>query len=89
MIRFARLVNTLTASPLALVLATAACIGWIVLDRSFDWLDGISALTFWMLFSLQSSQNTDTTAMQTKLDELITHLQGPRDEMAGIERRED
>lgn len=85
--RFATHISRLTGSSVAFVLATLAIVAWAILDRPFDWLDGISALTFWMLFSLQSSQNADTTAIQTKLDELITHLDGPRNEIAGIEDR--
>lgn len=48
---------------------------------------GISVITMLMLFILQNTQNRDSAALQVKLDEIITHLQGPRDEIAGIESK--
>jgi hypothetical protein len=38
-----------------------------------------------MVFILQNSQNRDSAALHVKLDEIITHLEGPRDDVAGIE----
>jgi low affinity Fe/Cu permease len=38
-----------------------------------------------MVFVLQNSQNRDSAALHVKLDEIITHLEGPRDDVAGIE----
>lgn len=48
---------------------------------------GISVVTLLMLFVLQNTQNRDSAALQVKLDELILHVKGPRDEMAGIESK--
>ena len=67
----ARRITDFTGSPLAIAAATLACVAWYLLDESFDWLDGVSALTFWMLFSLQSSQNADTAEMRSELRELV------------------
>lgn len=47
----------------------------------------ISVVTLLMLFILQNTQNRDSAALQVKLDELITHAKGPRDEVAGIESK--
>jgi low affinity Fe/Cu permease len=47
----------------------------------------ISVITMLMLFILQNTQNRDSAAVQVKLDELITHVRGPRDEIAGIESK--
>jgi low affinity Fe/Cu permease len=47
----------------------------------------ISVVTLLMLFVLQNTQNRDSAALQVKLDELITHVRGPRDEIAGIESK--
>lgn len=69
--RFARAVSSLTGSAPALVLATAACALWVAFDRAFDALDAVSALTFWMLFVLQSSQNRDTAETLAELRELV------------------
>jgi low affinity Fe/Cu permease len=46
---------------------------------------GISIATLLMVFILQNSQNRDAAALHVKLDEIITHLDGPRDDVAGIE----
>jgi low affinity Fe/Cu permease len=40
-----------------------------------------------MVFILQNSQNRDSAAFHVKLDEIITHLEGPRDDVAGIEAK--
>ena len=45
----------------------------------------ISITTLLMVFILQNSQNRDSAALHMKLDEVITHLEGPRDDLAGIE----
>jgi low affinity Fe/Cu permease len=45
----------------------------------------ISIATLLMVFILQNSQNRDSAAIHVKLDEIITHLEGPRDDVAGIE----
>jgi low affinity Fe/Cu permease len=45
----------------------------------------ISIVTLLMLFILQNTQNRDSAAIHLKLDDLITNLEGPRDEVAGVE----
>ena len=47
----------------------------------------ISVATLLMVFILQNSQNRDAAALHVKLDEVITHLAGPRDDVAGIETK--
>ena len=47
----------------------------------------ISIATLLMVFILQNTQNRDSAAIHLKLDEVITHLHGPRDEMAGVESK--
>jgi len=47
----------------------------------------ISIATLLMVFVLQNTQNRDSAALHLKLDEIITHLHGPRDELAGIETK--
>jgi low affinity Fe/Cu permease len=44
----------------------------------------ISIATLLMVFALQNTENKDSSALQVKLDEIITHLEGPRDHVAGI-----
>jgi low affinity Fe/Cu permease len=38
-----------------------------------------------MVFVLQNTQNKDSAALHLKLDEIITHLEGQRDEVAGVQ----
>jgi low affinity Fe/Cu permease len=45
----------------------------------------ISVATLLMVFVLQNTQNRDSAALHLKLDEVITHLEGPRDELGGAE----
>ncbi len=40
-----------------------------------------------MVFALQNAEHKDSTALQVKLDEIITHMEGPRDHVAGIEAK--
>lgn len=60
-----------------------------IMDYSDTWQLIINtfttAVTYLVIFVVQHTQNHDTAALHAKLDELITHLQGPRDELAGIE----
>jgi low affinity Fe/Cu permease len=48
---------------------------------------GISIATLLMVFILRNTQNRDSAALHLKLDEIITHLDGPRDDLAGIEAK--
>ena len=94
--RFASRVSDLTGSPVAFALAALLVIGWAATGPRFGWSETHSLaintvttiVTFLMVFLIQSSQNAHTEAIQLKLDELITHLDGPRDEVAGIERED-
>ena len=67
-----------------LVAALLVVIGLVVfgVDRTNI---AISVATLLMVFILQNSQNRDSAALHVKLDEVITHLEGPRDDVAGIE----
>jgi low affinity Fe/Cu permease len=71
----------------AVVIAAAL----VVVGLAFFGLDdtniAISIATLLMVFILQNSQNRDSAALHVKLDEIITHLEGPRDDVAGIEAK--
>ena len=47
----------------------------------------ISVVTLLMVFVLQNTQNRDSAALHLKLDEIITHLEGARDELSGVESK--
>jgi low affinity Fe/Cu permease len=44
----------------------------------------ISIATLLMVYALRNTDRRDLSALQVKLDEVITHLEGPRDHVAGI-----
>ncbi len=78
----------------AFVAACALIVGWAVagpfLGFSELWQLTVNTattiVTFLMVFVLQHTQNRDTEAVHAKLDALILNLEGPPDELAGIER---
>ena len=86
--RFASAVTHAAGHWVALIAATVVVVAWWATDRTFDWLDAVSAVTLWMMFSLQHAQNRDTKAMQVKLDELLRALPEADDDLRGIERGE-
>ena len=45
----------------------------------------ISILTLLMVYALQNTENRHLSALHVKLDEIIIHLEGPRDDVAGIQ----
>ena len=84
--------------PAAVAGAFAAVVVWLlglphfgIQDSNYQLLinTGTTIVTFVMVFCVQHTQNKDAAAMQLKLDELIRHLDGARDAMAGIERDAD
>lgn len=71
--------------------AVVVAAGLVVIGLAFFGIDdtniAISIATLLMVFILQNSQNRDSAAFHIKLDEIITHLEGPRDDVAGIEAK--
>ena len=83
-----------TGHALAFALATAACLVWALTGPMFGYGDtwqlvintGTTVLTFLMVFVLQHSQNRDAIAIQAKLDELIFHTKGARNDLVEAEQ---
>jgi low affinity Fe/Cu permease len=74
-------------SPWALIIvALLVVIGLLVFGVDKTNI-AISIGTLLMVFILQNSQNRDAAALHLKLDEVITHLEGPRDDVAGVESK--
>src|SRR5688572_23383934 len=67
-----------------LVATVLVLVGWAILGVATTNI-GISIATLLMVVVLQNTQNRDSAAIHLKLDEIITSLEGPRDEVAGIE----
>jgi low affinity Fe/Cu permease len=83
----ASLLSKWMGTPWALFLAALLVVIGLVafgVDRTNI---AISIATLLMVFILQNSQNRDAAALHVKLDEVITHLEGPRDDVAGIETK--
>ena len=85
---FSTFSNTLAlwvGSHWAFVVATVlVLVGWAFLGIATTNI-GISIGTLLVVVVLQNTQNRDSAAIHLKLDEIITSLEGPRDEVAGIE----
>ena len=65
----------------ALVVAGLATAGIVVTTLA------ISIATLLMVYALRNTDRRDLSALQVKLDEVITHLEGPRDHVAGIQTK--
>jgi low affinity Fe/Cu permease len=65
--------------PIAFILCCAVIVVWAISGPIFDFSDtwqlmidtGTTVVTFLMVFLIQNTQNRDSAAIQTKLDELI------------------
>ena len=72
-------VATMAGRPATFAMAVAIVVLWAVAGPIFGFSDtwqliintGTTIVTFLMVFLIQSTQNRDGTALQTKLDELI------------------
>jgi low affinity Fe/Cu permease len=95
--RLAERIASFAGRPGAFLLAAAVVIIWAISGPLFKFSDtwqlvintGTTIVTFLMVFLIQNSQNRDSAAMETKLDELIRALDKGRDRFIGIEHETD
>jgi len=92
-----RRIALFTGSPAAFILAFLIVVSWFIGgifvgfgSTIYQLLinTGTTIITFLMVFLIQNSQNTDTLAMELKLDELIRSQKEARNTFIGLEDRE-
>lgn len=95
--RFATSVADRAGSAYAFLAALALVVGWLCSGPLFGFSDtwqlvintGTTIITFLMVFLIQHTQNKDTGAMQAKLDELIRAKENARNDLIGLENKEE
>ena len=91
--RVASWIANMSGQPFTFVPALLTVIVWAVSGPLFSYSEtwqlvintGTTIVTFLMVFLIQNSQNRDTASLQIKLDELISALDGAREQFIGIE----
>jgi low affinity Fe/Cu permease len=95
--RIAREVSNRAGSVTAFLIAFGIVLVWAVTGPVFRFSDtwqlvintGTTIVTFLMVFLIQNTQNRDSQAIHTKLDELLVATQGARNSLAIAEELSD
>lgn len=95
--RFAKATSRITGKPVTFILAVMIVIVWAVSGPIFGFSDtwqlvintGTTIITFLMVFLIQNTQNSDTEALQLKIDELICALKDADDQVLNLEELDE